>query len=110
MLTLVIVCQQRRPIEKVFVDFMGKTFGQKIAEFKRVCTAYPFPEEHRTILADAYAQLDILLPKCNFIVHGTTYQIGKDSIPAQPYRIGTTKGDFDNAVRGNRGLPFPEKA
>ena len=94
MLAVVIVCQRDRPLEEVFVDFMRKTFGDKIKEFKRVCNAFQFTDEQRAIL-DAYADLDILLPKRNFIVHGTTYQIGKESLPAQPYRIGITKGDFD---------------
>jgi hypothetical protein len=36
---------------------------------------------------------DALLPKQNFIVHGSMYQMGKDNKPAQPFRIGKRKGD-----------------
>jgi hypothetical protein len=36
MLALVTVCRGDRPMDEVFVDFMGKTFGQKIAAFKAV--------------------------------------------------------------------------
>jgi hypothetical protein len=99
MLMVVTVCQRNRPAAEVFVDFMARTLGKKIDEFKRVCDAYPFTEKQRAILADAYMELDNLLPKRNFIVHGTTYEIGKDSIPAQPYRIGMKKGDLDSMNR-----------
>ena len=43
------------------------------------------------------SELAGLLLKRNLIVHGTTYQLGKDSTPPQPYRIGMTKaGAFLN--------------
>lgn len=35
MLLFVVVAQDRRPLEEAFVDFMGKTFGQKISDFKK---------------------------------------------------------------------------
>jgi hypothetical protein len=97
MLAFVTTCRQRdRARDEVFVDFMGKTLGQKIDEFKRVCNAYEFTKGQRAILDEVYAELDTLLPKRNFIVHGTTYQIGKNSDSVQPYRIGMTRGDFDH--------------
>jgi hypothetical protein len=93
MLSFVTTCQRDRARDEVFVDFMGKTLGQKIDEFRRVGNAYEFTKGQRPILDEAYAELDTLLPKRNFIVHGTTYYgIGKNS---EPYRIGMRRGDFD---------------
>jgi hypothetical protein len=96
MLGLVTLCQRERSMDDVFVEFMGWTLGDKIKEFKRVCNAYHFTDKQRAILDQAYAELDILRPMRNYIVHGTTYEIGKENIPAQPYRIGMTKGDYDH--------------
>ena len=42
MLALVTVCRGDRPMDEVFVDFMGKTFGQKIAAFKASCRTRSF--------------------------------------------------------------------
>jgi hypothetical protein len=73
-----------------------KRWDRKSTNFKRVCNAYEFTKGQRAILDEVYAELDTLLPKRNFIVHGTTYQIGKNSDSVQPYRIGMTRGDFDH--------------
>jgi len=97
MLALVTVCRGDRPMDKVFVEFMGKTFGQKIDTFKARCRTRNFTDAHRKILDDVEGELDRLLPKRNLIVHGTTYQMGKDGTPPQPYGIGMTKaGEFMN--------------
>lgn len=93
MLSLVIACQLNRDMHDVFVEFMGKTFGGKIDSFKAACRTHPFTDAHRTTLLEVNKELDKLLPKRNFIVHGTTYQIGRGDIPTQPYRIGMTRGD-----------------
>jgi hypothetical protein len=46
MLAFVTTRRQRdRARDEVFVDFMGKTLGQKIDEFKRVCNAYEFTKD-----------------------------------------------------------------
>src|SRR6516164_10538238 len=104
MLALVTVCRGDRPMDKVFVEFMGKTFGQKIDTFKARCRTRNFTDAHRKILDDVEGELDRLLPKRNLIVHGTTYQMGKDGTPPQPYRIGMTKaGEFMNE-RSNKIL------
>jgi hypothetical protein len=95
MLSLHYVCTPARSLEKQFNEFMDMTFGGKITKFKAACDAYPFSGEHCAILQDAYGDLDALLPKRNFIVHGSTYQMGKDNKPPQPHRIGKRKGDFD---------------
>jgi hypothetical protein len=108
MLGFVISSRSGRSIEDVFVDFMGKTFGDKIKWFKQVCNANKFTDEQRETLDNAYNDLDILLRKRNFIVHGTTYQIGKENIPVQWYRIGMTRGDYDHmndAITQNFDVP-----
>jgi hypothetical protein len=94
MLSLYYVCTPARSLEKHYNEFMDETFGGKITKFKAACDAYPFCDEHRAILVDAYGDLNALLPKRNFIVHGSTYQMGKGNKPPQPYWIGKRKGDF----------------
>jgi hypothetical protein len=97
MLALVTVYRDDRPTDEVFVEFMNKTFGQKIATFKASYRNRDFNDAHRKILDDVEVELDRLLPKRNLIVHGTTYQLGKHGTPPQPYRIGMTKaGEFMN--------------
>jgi hypothetical protein len=94
MLGLVTVCRRPdRSMEEVFNEFMDKTMGDKIIEFKRVCDSYQFTERQRAILNEINTELDRLVQKRNWIVHGTTYQIGKNADDAQPYRIGKTRGD-----------------
>ena len=95
MLALYSVANQRRSLEQSFNEFMDKTFGGKIKRFKTACGAYPFSEKHRAILNEVYTDLEALLPKRNFIVHGITYQIGTATKPAEAYRIGKRKGDHD---------------
>ena len=73
-------------MEEVFSEFMDKTMGGKIIEFKRVCNSYPFTERQRAILNEINTELDRLVQKRNWIVHGTTYQLGKNDDDAQPYR------------------------
>ena len=98
------VAQKEHPSRDAFAYFNGKTFGGKINAFKGVCNAYPFSDKHRTLLTEVYAELDRLLPKRNFIVHGITYQMGIGEQLPQPYRIGMTKGDknfMNNAIANN---------
>jgi hypothetical protein len=96
MLALVVsVSQTGRAIEDVSAQFMDKTFGEKIKEFKRSCDAYAFSDNHRALLKETYSGLDALLPKRNFIVHGSTYELAMADKPPQAYRIGKTKGDTE---------------
>jgi hypothetical protein len=94
--SLVQLGRGNRTMEETFIDYMGKTFGQKISAFKDACDAHAFSDAHRAILNEVYIALDELLPKRNFIVHGHTYQLGAlENVPAQPYRIGMQRGDGD---------------
>jgi hypothetical protein len=106
MLALVMVCRDDRPRDDVFVGFMEKTFGDKIKIFKARCRTRNFTDAHRKILDDVEVELAGLLLKRNLIVHGTTYQLGKDGIPPQPYRIGMTKaGAFLNEAIADLDAP-----
>src|SRR5262245_50460974 len=77
MFSLYYICSPNPSLERLFNEFIDKTFGEKIKLFKAACDARPFCDEHRAILTGAYTDLDNLLPKRNFIVHGSTYQIAK---------------------------------
>jgi hypothetical protein len=94
MFSLYYVCNPNRSLEQLFNKFMDQTFGTKIEMFQKACEAYAFCDEHRAILTDACNDLNALLPKRNFIVHGSTYQIGLSDRPPQPYRIGKRKGHY----------------
>jgi len=94
MFSLYYVCTPNQSIDRRY-EFMDETFGRKITIFKAACNAHPFSDEHRAILTDAYNDLDVLLPKRNFIVHGSTHHIGLSDKPPQPYRIGKRKGDYN---------------
>jgi hypothetical protein len=101
---LYFVCNPNSPSHSLFSKFMDETFGKKIKMFKVACNAYHFSDEHRAILTDAYTDLNNLLPKRNFIVHGSTYQLAKDGKPAQAYRIGKDRGDgefLNHAIRND---------
>ncbi|MGT2500439.1 hypothetical protein ACVOMS_05640 [Bradyrhizobium guangxiense] len=74
MLGLYIVCNPDRPMGEIFNDFVDQTFGGKIKKFKQACDAHPFTEEQRSILREVYSRIDAVLPKRNYIVHGTTYE------------------------------------
>jgi hypothetical protein len=99
MFAIFAMSQRERSSDDVFSDFMDKTFGDKIKAFKNVCNAHPFGDTHRAILNEVYDELDALLPKRNFIVHGTTLEAGNHKIPSQPYRIGKRKGQADRLMQ-----------
>src|SRR5258707_9430634 len=59
------------PIEAIFAETTGKTFGEKIKLFKEWCD-FGASDARKPALQAVYKQLDALLPKRNFIVHGET--------------------------------------
>jgi hypothetical protein len=106
MLALVMVCPDDRPMDDVFIGFMEETFGGKIKIFKARCRTRNFTDAHRKILDEVEVELAGLLLKRNLIVHGTTYQLGKDDTPPQPYRIGMTRaGAFLNEAIADLDAP-----
>ncbi len=74
---------------------LGETFGNRIKAFKRACSNYAFNAEHCEALDAAIAELDDLLPRRNFIVHGVTYEVGFGDDEPKAYRIGVPKGNID---------------
>jgi hypothetical protein len=82
-------------IADVHLELLDKTFGQRLRELKKVSAAYPFTEAHRATVDGAITGLDILLPKRNLIIHGTTFEVGFGNEPGKAYRIGSPKGNID---------------
>ena len=56
------------PIEHLFDIYAPKTFGAKIDCFKSWCALAG--EEKKPILQTVYKDLETLLPKRNYIIHG----------------------------------------
>jgi len=103
MLSLFLYCNLEA-LDTSFDKFMNQTFGGKIALFKSATRRWNFSDEDRLRLQRIYDDLDALLPIRNFIVHGTTHQMGRSEAETQPYRMGRRKGDnafMDRAVLAN---------
>jgi hypothetical protein len=91
-LSLGMACQTHsRSFDDIHLQFLDLTFGQKISTLKKVCSEYCFLDDHKPHIKKGLSQLDRLLPKRNFIVHGTTFEIGKGEEPIVAYRIGAPK-------------------
>ena len=99
LMLLYVAVTTQRSFPDVIVDFMGKPFGDKIKDFKKVHKAHAFSEEHQKILEDVYSKLDLLLPKRNFIVHGSTHELFTKDKAKQWYRIGMARGNADYFVQ-----------
>ena len=50
-------------------------------------------------MEDVYSKLDLLLPKRNFIVHGSTHELFTKDKAKQWYRIGMARGNADYFVQ-----------
>ena len=66
LMMLYVAVTTQRSFPDVIVDFMGKPFGDKIKDFKKVHKAHAFSDEHRKILEEVYSELDLLLPQAKF--------------------------------------------
>jgi hypothetical protein len=62
------------PIEALFDEYSGNPFGTKIKTFKKWCDFGGVPDEQKAALQKVYNDLDELLPKRNFLVHGETWE------------------------------------
>ncbi len=82
------------PLEHLFDEYSGETFGKKIGLFKKWCDFGSAPE-HKPALQKIYKDLDELRPKRNFIVHGETWEGSFKGKPHQPYRVGLVKGNLE---------------
>jgi hypothetical protein len=95
-LSLGMACESdSRSFNNIHLQFLDLTFGQKISTLKKMCAGYSFLVDHKPHIEKGLSQLDALLPKRNFIVHGTTYEIGRGEEPIVAYRIGAPKKNTD---------------
>jgi hypothetical protein len=95
-LSLGLACQtQSRSFDAIHLQFLDLTFGQKISTLKKLCSEHTFLDDHKPHIEKGLSQLDALLPKRNFIVHGTTFEIGRGEEPIVAYRIGARKKNID---------------
>jgi hypothetical protein len=94
------------PIEALFADVTGKPFGERIKRFKAWCDLGA-PEAQKAALQAIYKQLDELLPKRNFIVHGETREGAFNGKPRQPYRVGLVKDNLEYLDEFDRGEHGP---
>jgi hypothetical protein len=83
------------PLEALFDEYSGQTFGNKIKTFRKWCDFGAVPDEHRPTLQRIYKALDDLLPTRNFLVHGETWEGTFKGKPNQPYRVGLVKKNLE---------------
>lgn len=94
------------PIEHLFDECSHLSFGPKIEWFKKWCEFGAVSKERRPILDRVYKNLDELLPKRNFLVHGETWEGSFKGRPRQAYRVGIVKKNLaylDEFDRGEHG-------
>jgi hypothetical protein len=93
------------PIEHLFDEYAGKTFGGKIRWFKECCAYYgdSFSDANKNRLQHAYKDLDELLPRRNSLTHGETYQEEFRGTSKQAYRVGVEKDNLDYLEEFSRG-------
>jgi len=94
------------PIEHLFDEYSGKPFGPKIEWFKKWCEFSGVSEEKWPTLNKVFKELDELLPKRNFLVHGETWEGTFKGQPPQPYRVGVIRKNLqylDEFDRGEHG-------
>ena len=71
------------PIEAAFGEITGKPFSEKIKSFKTWCD-FGVLEAQKPALQAIYKDLEELLPKRNFLVHGETREGAFKGAPHQP--------------------------
>jgi hypothetical protein len=83
------------PLEALFDEYSGKPFGPKVEWFKKYCNHYVLLDEKKEALKKVYKELDELLQKRNFIVHGETWEGAFKGQPRQHYRVGLVKKNLE---------------
>jgi len=78
------------PLEAIFDEYSGQIFSQKIKKFKEWCD-FGAADKDKPALDRIYKDLEELLPKRNFLVHGETWEGAFRGKPRQPYRVGLIK-------------------
>lgn len=94
-------------IEHLFDVYAPKTFGPKIDCMKAWCPASEYSEPTKTIFERVYRDLEILLPKRNYIVHGETWEGAFKGNPKQPYRVGVIRDNLDHLDEFDRAQHGP---
>ncbi|TPQ32983.1 hypothetical protein C2U70_20370 [Bradyrhizobium guangdongense] len=94
LISMIIFTNASKSFEEVYLEMLDKTFGARIREFKKAAALYDFSAEQRVSLDEIFADLDSILPKRNFIVHGTTMEMGVGDGPIVAYRVGAPKGNI----------------
>jgi hypothetical protein len=83
------------PIEHLFDVYAPKTFGLKIDCFKDWLPPSEVSDVKKPILQRVYKDLEELLPKRNYLIHGETWEGSFKGKPKQPYRVGVVKDNLD---------------
>jgi hypothetical protein len=91
------------PIEALFAETTGKPFSEKIKSFKTWCDFGGVPDAQKLVLQAIYKNLDELLPKRNFLVHGETREGEFKGTARQPYRVGLIKNNLEYLDEFDRG-------
>src|SRR4029078_12999265 len=94
------------PIEALFAEPTGKPFGEKIKSFKAWCDLGA-ADAQKAALHAIYKDLDALLPKRNFIVHGETREGAFKGKPRRAYRVGLVKNNLEYLDEFDRGEHGP---
>jgi hypothetical protein len=85
------------PLESLFVDYAKRTFGGLIEWFETYCEYYGVLDQHKPILKD----MNELLPKRNYIVHGSTWSRAVNPARRKAYRVGIEKYTEEGKVKHN---------
>jgi hypothetical protein len=94
------------PLEHLFAEYDGETFGTKRKLFIRWCEFGSVPLEQEAMVKGLYKDTADLQEKRNFIVHGETWEGGLKGQPPQPYRVGLVAENLeylDEFERGEHG-------
>jgi hypothetical protein len=95
------------PLEALFDEYSGKTFGDKIKIFRTWCDFAEPADPHKSVLQRIYKELQEVRPIRNFLVHGETWEGAFKGKPRQPYRVGLVKknleylDEFERAEHGS---------
>lgn len=95
------------PIEALFAETTGKPFGEKIRSFKTWCNLGGVPDAQKPALQEIYKNLDELLAKRNYLIHGETREGAFKGMPTQAYRVGLVKDNLEYLDEFDRGEHGP---
>jgi hypothetical protein len=85
------------PLESLFVEWSWRPFGKLIEWFETYCEHYGVLDQHKPVLED----MNELLPRRNYIVHGTTWSREVSPGRRKAYRVGIEKHIVEEKVEHN---------